>query len=382
LRVGLFATSVAFGGIEQVLLTLLEHMDPAVTLVPIVFTRTDTKETSFFDRLEAMGVPHETLYVNITRPVYVLNPLRNLAEAIVLCRRHRLDLIHSHGYRADTFALAVSRLLRIPVVSTCHGFIRNDRRLRVYNQLDHLVLRFFTRIVAVSEPMRTELIGAGIDATRVQVITNAIPEVPDSEREQRRRDTRAELGIGRDDFVFGYVGRLSEEKGLDDLLEAAGLLLPSLPASRLLLVGAGPRKEMLEQTARRHGIEGRVHFAGFQTRTSEWYPAMDAFVLPSLTEGTPMALLEAMAHRLPIVATAVGGIPGMITHGKNGLLVPAGDQTKLLEAMRALATDPDLRQELSLCGRRSVREAYDVQNWIRLMCEVYMTTTQRPGLAS
>jgi glycosyltransferase involved in cell wall biosynthesis len=374
--VGLFATSVAFGGIEQVLLTLIAHMDPSVSLIPVVFTRTDITETSFFDRLDAMGVPVAKLYVNVTPSPYVLDPLRNLAAAIALCRRHRFDLIHAHGYRADMFALALSRLMGVPVVSTCHGFTPTDRRLRFYQGLDLRLLRRMSTVIAVSASLRDDLVQHRVDADHIRVIPNAIGGVSNADVEWRRKRTRARFGIRTDEFVFGYVGRLSEEKGPAHLVSAAAEVMRSHPA-RLLVLGDGPQRGQLEAAVRRAGIADRVVFAGFQRDPGEFYPSMDAFVLPSLTEGTPVALLEAMAHSVPIIATEVGGVPAVVSHGRTALLVPPASPEALASAMTALASNPNLCGTLSASARRVVEQRYDVHRWIRRIVDVYDQTLAR-----
>jgi glycosyltransferase involved in cell wall biosynthesis len=373
-RVALLATSVEFGGIERVLLNLVQHMDSGVELVPLVFTRTDITERSFFERLQALGVPHETVYVNSVRPYAVLTPLVNLAQIIALVRKGGFDLIHSHGYRADVFGLAVASWCRLPIVSTCHGFIGNDARLRFYNALDRRVLKRFTRVMAVSARMKDDLVAHGLDAERVHVIANAVAEPPREERARTRRDVRSALGVRDDEFVFGYVGRLSEEKGVHYLMDAFTSLPPEHGATRLLIVGDGPRRQELEQHASERGVASRVTFTGFQSDTSRWYSAMDAFVLPSLTEGTPMALLEAMAYRVPVIASAVGGVPAMLSDRENGILIPPGDVGQLGEAMQMLTATPILRETLSEAGLRSVRSRYDVASWVRSVRDVYHQT--------
>lgn len=375
IRIALLATSIDFGGIEQVLLNLLRHMDAAVEFFPLVFTRTDAKETTFFDHMRAMNLPHGTIYVNAFKPKY-LNAAHNVAEARGILRQQRFDLIHSHGYRADVIGIMLSKWLRLPLVSTCHGFVPNDRRLRFYNSLDTYILRHFDSVVAVSDQMKKDLVASGVPATRIQVIANAVSSGVDGASPEKRAAVREQLGIRNADFVFGYVGRLSEEKGLDYLLRAAGDRPAGQAAARILLVGDGPRRQELEQHARARGIDDRVHFVGFQSDTSAWYQAMDAFVLPSLTEGTPMALLEAMAQGLPVVATSVGGVPAVVTHRENGLLVPPGDSDSLLAAMNEVARDCALRNQLSAGAIRTVRDRYGVEAWTGKMRDLYRTTAQ------
>jgi glycosyltransferase involved in cell wall biosynthesis len=372
LRVALLATSVEFGGIERVLLNLLEHMDSSVELVPVVFTRTDIRETSFFDRLRAGRIAHNTLFVNVVRPYSILNPLVNLQQLVALVRRGGFDLIHSHGYRADVFGLAVARWCRRPIVSTCHGFVDNDARLRFYNALDARVLRQFTRVIAVSNSMKDHLVAHGVGGNRIRVITNAVTEASAAEQGRTRRQVRAAAGFADADFVFGYAGRLSEEKGVASLIDAFASL-PAAPAgSRLLIVGDGPERQALEQQAAARGVASRTTFAGFQSDMGPWFSAMDAFVLPSLTEGTPMALLEAMGYRLPVIASAVGGVPAVLTDRENGLLVDPGSVAQLVQTMQALTTTPSLRKAVAEAGVQAIRDRYGVDGWIHRTREVYL----------
>jgi glycosyltransferase involved in cell wall biosynthesis len=372
IRVALIATSVEFGGIERVLLNLVQHIGDGVELCPIVFARSDTRDTSFFDRLRAMGITPETLYVDTHAPELILNPLVNLWQAISLFRRKRFDLIHAHGYRADIFGLLLSKLCGVPAVSTCHGFVATDWRLRLYCALDVRVLRSFGRVIAVSEAMKDDLIARGLRADTVDVVTNAVTEVSTPARVEVRRDARATLGIAEREFVFGYVGRLSEEKGVEYLLQASAQVAKAGVPFRVFVVGDGGRRETLEQEARAIGLNGHVVFTGFQGNTEPWFSAMDGFVLPSLTEGTPMALLEAMASQVPVIASAVGGVPAVVRDGENGLLVPPADATRLAEAMGTLIASPSLREKLSEGGLATVRQRYGVSDWICNTRSVYM----------
>ena len=370
MRVAVLATAVDFGGIEKVLLTLFRHMEHDVELLPIVFTRSDGRSQSFFDQLARLGTPTRTLYVDRSRLKY-LNLVRNIVEAIAVLRRERVDVIHSHGYRADLIALVVSRLLRIPVVSTCHGFTPIDRRLAFYSGLNVILLRRFSRVMAVSARMRDDLVGHGLKPERVAVVTNAVERVSESSFQSARQDVRTRLRIGGHELVFGYVGRLSDEKGLEHLLNALALRAPSARPWRLLIVGDGPRRQDLEQITARAGLAERVTFVGFQSDASPWYAAMDVFVFPSLTEGTPLALLEAMVRRLAVVATAVGGVPAIISDRVNGVLVPAADPQALSHALCEVASDDPLRARLADAGYETVRERYDVGTWVNRVRGVY-----------
>lgn len=357
------------------MMTMLKNMVTEVELTPILFTRTDTKEKSFFDFLRDLHVPHETIYVNTSRVKY-LNPLRNIVEAIACFRRKQFDLIHTHGYRADLIGLIVSKYFGLPIVSTCHGYISNDRHLNLYNGLDVFLLRYFDRVIAVSDRMKNDLVGKRIDKRKIHVITNAVWGAAVADTNGIRSNIRSQLGIGNNEFVFGFVGRLSEEKGLGYLVEAVKRMPTGGEGWRLILLGEGPQRELLEKEVQDYGLGDKVLFVGFQADTAAWYPAMDAFVLPSLTEGTPMALLEAMANGVPVIASSVGGVPAILSNGENGILVPPADPTGLVEAMKAVAGSRELRMKLSDGAMRSVRENHDVNSWKRKVNEVYRTMVQ------
>lgn len=375
IRVALLATVVDFGGIERVLLTLLRRMEPGIELFPILFTRTEAKGNCFLKSLETLKIPYHTIYVNTSRYKY-LNPLRNIGETIARLKGGRFDLIHTHGYRADLIGLVVSKYFSLPIVSTCHGFISTDRQLSFYNRLDIFLLRYFNRVIAVSDRMKGDLVEKGIDEKKIQMITNAVWDGPRSDTAGIRRETRSRMGIEEEEFVFGFVGRLSEEKGLDSLIEALKRWSMKGDPWRLVLLGDGPRRGVLEQSVRDFGLADKMLFAGFQSDTAGWYAAFDAFVLPSLTEGAPMALLEAMANGLPVIATSVGGVPALLSKGENGMLVPPGDPEKLLEAMRSIAGDRDLRTRLSGGALRSIQRNHDVRDWIKKVIEVYTAAVQ------
>lgn len=375
LRVALLATVVDFGGIERVLLSLVRNMTPEVQFFPVLFTREGVGEKLFLESLRELGVAHQAFPLNTSRFKYH-NPLRNIGETIDIARKRQFDIIHSHGYRANMVGFAAAKRLGLPIVATCHGYIANDRQLNAYNRLDMLLLRWFDRIVAVSEQMKRDLMDRKVDGRKIQVVTNAVWDGTESVSREGRKATRRLMGIGEKAFVFGFVGRHSEEKGLRYLMEAAQGM-PDNEDWRILLVGDGPLRITLEAIARTLVLKDRFLFAGFQSDTAAWYSAMDAMVLPSLTEGTPMALLEAMAHGLPVIASAVGGVPAVIRDGESGILVPPGDPARLLNAMRTVIEDPALRKKLSSGAIRAVQLNYNVRSWADRMREVYTATLQK-----
>jgi glycosyltransferase involved in cell wall biosynthesis len=211
-----------------------------------------------------------------------------------------------------------------------------DLKMKLYARLDKSLLNRFDKVVAVSDTVKQEILNRNISSTRVLTIPNGIDV--DRFNSRKRPDTlKREFGIDHNCRIIGTVGRLSEEKGHSHLLHAAEKVLRTCPDVVFLIVGDGPLREDLQDKALQLAQGGSVNpflFTGVRNDMEEIYSLMDIFVLPSLTEGLPMVLLEAMAAQKPVVATKVGAVPGVIDDGHSGLLIspcrPRGDRRRPL----------------------------------------------------
>lgn len=361
-------TPTDFGGGEKVSLNLLESIDrDAFDIFPVLYTRPWEEPPLFARELDRLGYEYRTIPVSLKQGDDRFRIPRMVESMYSILRSGQFRIAHANGYFADICTLPVARALRIETVATCHGFIEGDRRLKLYNYLDRKVLRLANRIIAVSEDLRSMLITEGIAEDRISVLPNAVP-VPenDSGRHRFRTDVRDELDVADDELVVGYLGRLSEEKGIRFLVEAVSLLIRETDFNlRLLIVGDGPEYQELQDLAEALGLSDRVALVGFQAEPQRWLSAFDIFALPSLTEGTPMALLEAMAAQRPIVATNVGGVPDVVTDGEDGLLVAPGDARGLAEALRRVTHDSGLGERLAAKAADTVRARYGLTQWCR-----------------
>ena len=280
--------------------------------------------------------------------------IRDIGKVVDAIRKSGSRIIHTHGYRADIIGLIAARLCRIRAVATVHGWTPVTNRLQRYEKMDRRALRHYDRVIAVSEAIRQGLLQTGLKAEAVVTINNAVPlpQISDGEAPSRWRATvRREFGLAEDDFVVGVIGRLSEEKGVRYFLEALSLMRQPPPRVRGLIVGDGPEAETLRECAHSFGLGDAAVFAGFRREIPPLYAAVDCIALPSLTEGIPMVVLEAFAHGRPIVATRVGGVPEIVTDGRDGLLVESCQPEQMAEKIRLLADDSLLRELL-------VREAH------------------------
>lgn len=378
IRVAVMLTPVEFGGAERVCLTLLKNINrERFDVVPILLTRPWEKDNIFVRELRKEGYEIAEIPVALQETGDYLRVPRCFKLAWRLLKGGGFDLLHTHGYFADIVGIPAARLIGLPTLSTCHGYIPSTWNVRLYNAIDRIALKFGTQVLAVSEGIRQDLVDSGVSSNRVRVVVNAVGPAENSNLAQTSGEARRRShGIGSNDFVAGYVGRLSAEKGLNHFLAACVELVGNGVPLRALIVGDGPQRTELEHLSRQLGFGDRVVFAGFQEDIAQWLPGMDVFVLPSLTEGTPMALLEAMAHGVAVVASAVGGVPQVINHGETGLLVSPGNAGELSSAVLTLYKDSVTRRRLAQNALTLARTRFGVAEWIGRIETVYRSLSK------
>jgi len=284
--------------------------------------------------------------------------LRTVRAIRRFCRVHGVEVIHSHGYKSNIYSYLANRALGIRLVTTCHNWIDSGSKMSLYTKLDKFFLRKFDSVVAVSDDVKRQLLEAGIRPEKLRVIGNGIQAEKFKTVDGTAEKVRKSLGIPAGALVAGTVGRLSPEKAHDLLLKAAAEVCAKRDDCFFLLVGDGPQRASLEELARSLGINKRVVFAGRRSDIPEVLSAMDLFVLSSLTEGQPMALLEAMAAGKPSVSTRVGDVPKILKEGEAGLIVPPSDSGALADAMLRVFADQALAARLSANALRTVKEEY------------------------
>jgi glycosyltransferase involved in cell wall biosynthesis len=265
------------------------------------------------------------------------------------------------------------KLRRIPIVATLHGWTWTGGwdRMRIYEWLDRLSLRFIDRVVVVNRAMSEMVNFKGL-----HVVNNGIPiaagdvsGIPEEEKCQE------DLGIEafcRGGFTIGAIGRLSPEKGFQILLEAVKEVAKINPKVRLVILGDGDERGILEARIKSLGIEQRVLMPGYVANAAgRFLPLFRAFVLSSLTEGLPIVILEAMQAGVPIVATRVGGIPDVLENGKAGILVDSRSSKKLAEGIRILMSDTTSAKRMTDIAMDLVKTKYSASVMGQKYREIY-----------
>jgi glycosyltransferase involved in cell wall biosynthesis/protein-tyrosine-phosphatase len=300
-----------------------------------------------------------------------------LAFLVRFLRANGPDIVHTHRYKDTVLGTIAAKLAGVRhVIRTVHGLSEPIRgwdwaKFQVYEALDRATLWCFAdRIIAVSRHMAESLKESGYRRTAITQIYNGIA-LGKVRATRIPEEVRREFGIGARTFLIGAVGRLSPVKGHAYLVRAVRRIRQREPDTRCLIVGSGPLKDELLASARDLRVDDACLFVGPRADIYDLIAAMDIVVLPSLDEGTPMALLEAMALAKPVVATAVGGVPEIIAHRATGVLVKPRDEEALADACLELAIHRDWAQTLGARARRLIEAEFSHEKTGRALVDVY-----------
>ena len=301
--------------------------------------------------------------------LYDRSVIRKLSELVT---RLQPDIIQTHAVKSHFLARCASLPNHAPWVAFHHGYTWPTVRARLYNQLDRWSLRTARKVLTVSVPFREELIARGVNPERIEIIHNAIP--PDWGRrfheQDRAQALRATLRISADRNVILIVGRLSREKDHLTLLEAVAHL-PNELRPHLVIVGEGPERPRIEERVRSLNLMRSVTLTGQQESAEPYYGIAQIAVLSSLSEGSPNALLEAMAAGVPVVATRVGGIPEIVSHGESALLVEPGDIAAMKASFATVLQDSVLARNLAERARQRILKYHSPEARVAKLVDIY-----------
>jgi glycosyltransferase involved in cell wall biosynthesis len=321
--------------------------------------------------VEATGIRH--FAVPMTRRITPIADLRCLWELVRIMRRERFDVVHTHTPKAGLLGQLAARLAGVPVVAnTLHGFYFHDDTKpwlrRFYIWMERVAAKCSDTILSqnredmatavaehIASPEQLKWLGNGIDVARFdrRRLTDTALE-----------DLRREIGIDPNAPVIGFVGRLVEEKGILDLLQAAKTVVETIPTTQFLIIGPYDEEKpdaLRPKVAERYGVAAHCRFVGMRNDMPELYALMDVLVLPSYREGFPRAPMEASAMGVPAVVTDIRGCREAVDHGENGLLFPAGDADALARSLIELLGDDERRARMGETGRRIAEDRFDEQ---------------------
>lgn len=293
-----------------------------------------------------------------------------LWQFFCLVKRGRYNIIQSHGYKSHFIALVVSRFLRVPWIAFAHGWTRESRKVAFYHSLDTWMLRFAEVVIAVSPPLVAHFSRVRGRNRPTKLILNAV----DRESLRGKGESsaiRQQCSNSSSPFLIGCFGRLSFEKGQDVLLRAIVEVVNENHDVVVLFLGDGPEREALRSLSNELGLAERVVFHPHSSVMRDYYEAVDVLVVPSRSEGLPNVLLEALCFGTPVIATDVGAVREVLTDGKTGWVVPAGDEGALGRCISAVISDKGARDRVSKAGRRLVDEKFSPRIRGQAILDVY-----------
>jgi glycosyltransferase involved in cell wall biosynthesis len=353
-----YADGSTFGGVEQVLLQVLANTDRN-RWRPVLFHHPGPGVEALVEGAHSLGVTTRVL-----PPMQGLRAIRHLPRFVRAVRAERPAVFHAHlnWLLSCKFGLLAARMARVPtVIASLQNFLAGPWKRNLGWQ-QKMVAAVVDRYVAVSQAIADQLAGPfGTPAYKIEVIRNGIPlaAFEDPGGSSPAHDAQRPLIL--------TVARLDDQKGHDFLLDA----IPDITHGTFLFAGEGDRRRSLEEKAERLGISHRVAFLGHRSDVPQLLAGCDVFVLPSLYEGFPLSVLEAMAAGRPVVATAVGGTPEAVVDGVTGYLVPPAQPAALAEAVNRVLADPARAEAMGRAGQARAKESFSAAAMARRYADTY-----------
>ncbi|MGD8535119.1 MAG: glycosyltransferase family 4 protein [Candidatus Aminicenantes bacterium] len=327
-------------------------------------------------QVEECGIPYIHIPV-LVRNINVVFDAIALYKIWRLLKKEKFDVVHTHTSKAGLLGRFAARLAGAPlIVHTPHGHVFfgyfGPLKTKLFIRLEKLANRMTDRIVALTPREKADYISyRTCPEDKMTVIHSGVDlekfrEYTLDEKIKLKKET----GLPEDSFVVGTAGRLVPVKGPDYLIKASQIVIPEHPHTYFLLAGGGPLKENLQKKANEAGVGKNIVFLGWRDDIARILAVFDVFLLPSLNEGMGRVLVEAMAHGIPIVASDVGGIPDLVTHGKNGFLVPPKNPEELAKHIQILIENKDIRRKMGEAGKK-MAQRYSHESMVKNIAALY-----------
>ena len=393
IKVAFVITRLIQGGAQRVCLDLVERLDRTRYDITLIAGLETGSEGSLFEEAEKWQLRMIRLPL-LVRSISPVKDILAFAQLFFIFLREKMTIVHAHTSKAGVLGVLAARLAGVPVVIySSHGHIFDSRaQLRDVNpkSLGHLfrlrqwICRLSDKVIALTPQDEKEQVEMGMAPYgKFKVIFNGI-DLKHFNRSQTgdKEPILRELKLEPSDFPrICCVSRLSPEKGVGQLLAAMAPILRELPKARLLLIGDGPERSRLLQQAKDLNLEARVNFLRRRTDVPRVLSVSDIFVLPSLYEAMGIVIAKAMAMELPVIATRVGGVPGVIENGVTGLLVEPGQPAAIADAVKLLARDEMLRKKIAANGYQKAHEYFSVERMVEETDRLYQEMLKRNNLS-
>jgi glycosyltransferase involved in cell wall biosynthesis len=366
------------GGPEKTILFGAARSDPARVSVTVCYIR-DTRDDIFAigERARALGLDYVEVMERGSFDPSIWAPLRRLVA------ERNIDIIHGHDYKTDLLTWLLAKRTRRVALSTAHGWAGlSPREQRIYYPANKRLLARFPRVIAVSSRIRDELLRHGADPERVSVVLNGIDPTRYRRDEARVSQARSAVGLRPSDIALVTVGRLEAVKRFDLLIQAFSDVHRARPDCRLFIAGEGSERQALEVERDRHNLGEHCVFLGHIGDPTDLYHAADLFVQSADSEGTPNAVLEAMAFGVPVVATDAGGTREVLRDAIDGIIVPTGRVETLAAALRMVLANPMEARMRVKSARHRIETDLAFETRMRRVEAIYEELIGRPAQAA
>ncbi|MRR55618.1 MAG: glycosyltransferase [Deltaproteobacteria bacterium] len=351
------------GGPEKQLLEHIRRIDRKKYRLSLCTFEGGNEVSQLRSIAEASGI--ETHELSDTSP---FDP-RVIFKLSGIVKKLNIHLLCTHGYKPNIIGRFASWLSGVPVIAISRGWTAENRKIRFYERLDKIFLHLSDHVVAVSGGQREKIKKLGVGSGKISVIHNGInlAEIPQAPSAM----LRASFNLPEDAVIIASAGRLSPEKNQSGMIEVARQVVSCNNKAYFVIFGEGFLREELERQIEAAGLQGRFLLPGFRGDLQSLLHEVDIFMLPSFTEGLPNVVLEAFAVRKPVVASAVGGTPEVVTHGVSGFLAGPGELGKMAEYVHQLVNDPALRDCMGERGYRHIEEEFGFEQQTQKYEELY-----------
>lgn len=361
IKVMQFICPTGYYGAERWITALLNNTDPQIVEQSLLVTD-ESHGDEELDLCLAVGQLGITVHKVHMRNRFDLRAIVKLKQ---LLKDEQIDVLHTHGYKSDIIGVLAAKLAGVACVSTPHGFENTrDIKLRLFIALGNFTFRFFDKVAPLSETLRDDVLGMGVKLEQIEYIPNGV-DLKDIDRKrailnQSLQPTKVENASSH--RTLGYIGQLISRKNVSDLILVFESLADTDDSLKLLIVGDGDERPLLEVQASKSVHASRIEFRGFVTDAIPIYVEIDLFLMTSTLEGVPRCLMEAMAMSVPVVAYDIPGVRDLVTHEQTGMLVPFGDTALMVRMCKKLLSDKFLYSDIVAKARLNVENDYSAKS--------------------
>ncbi|MDO6444972.1 glycosyltransferase family 4 protein [Colwellia sp. 1_MG-2023] len=369
-RVLHFIASDGLYGAERVILNLSEQMKNGYEQTSVIGCIVSNlhEENALYERAISLGIEAVKIVISNKGVLFEIpKAARQIADL-------NIDIIHSHGYKPSVYGFIISKLKSIPIMATCHLWFELNNypiKTKFLITLELFFYRWFARLVGVSEPIKQILMDNGLKESNIDVVANGVEVEPLTDKLAIRQKIRDELAVEDDTFVIVNSGRLTKQKAQWVLIEAAIELKKSTEKFVIIIVGEGELQAELAEKITANKLEKHVKMLGFYAEMEQLLAAADCFALPSIDEGMPMSLLEAVSSELPVICTHVGDIYKLITDHESGFVIPLDNPKALSEKTIQLMNDKTLSTTLAKSAKEKMIKLYSSEAMANSYSDIY-----------